>query len=661
MKPKYTHGPPKPTFDLPLDNSGVSLLPHAITLNGVTKTPTFRYEGQNASSTTWTATAGDDLTASGSPAGATTHVPFVDGTQAAQFDGVDDRYVAPSNSYGQPGTDDFVVEAIFRLNSSAGLRYILASRATGPWWAFRTSSSGTTINPYFYDGVGAVDTVSGTLTDGAWYHVLWVVDRNHASGSQLYVNGSASGFAQDTTGATGDLTPTASPVEISHNYGPYNAPIAYVAMWQGANWLNGQTDAADVAKERFALLTGLYPKKAAGTALPTTMSRASTAYMSIKDESTNVRRLFLVGKDWLRIERWPTDGGEVFTGYHADSIITNYILQSEDVSTTWTKLDVTDTFSLDAVQAPDEVKKGDGLIASTTNGPHGITQTTGMGLSSAYRSLITCWAKKGNQNFLYIDSTGVTNGYGYFDLLNGTLGTIGSGILYGRIEDWGNGWYRCQLAYPGSVDQHVVEIRSAPSDGTNTFAGDGATVNTYLWGIQVEAGSSRERSEVASTYVPTTTATVSSSPDFLVYKADDGNLGDTTVGSMSFDVVFPNIDSVDYTIPMILMKSGDYYQNSVSWIGNPPDDGDFIVYTGSALQASLQVNSNYSDGNIYRYTIAFRTDDFRAYRDGVLQAADTLGTLPTINELRVGKRLDNDYVLKYLMRNVKLFKIQVSK
>jgi hypothetical protein len=79
--------------------------------------------------------------------------------------------------------------------------------------------------------------------------------------------------------------------------------------------------------------------------------------------------------------------------------------------------------------------------------------------------------------------------------LTGTSGTGFSGTASGTIVDFGNGWYRFSLTFAtgtagGSANTNI-QIRN--DSGARSF---------YIWGAQVEAGS------YATSYIPTTSATV---------------------------------------------------------------------------------------------------------------------------------------------------------
>lgn len=111
---------------------------------------------------------------------------------------------------------------------------------------------------------------------------------------------------------------------------------------------------------------------------------------------------------------------------------------------------------------------------------------------------------------LNYDSSG--SGASWFNISNGTLGTIDSNHT-AKIEDYGNGWYRCQITFKTTTDVGGgVRIRLADTDGSTNVTLDG-TNGVYLFGLQCEAAFGGNK--YATSYVPTSGSTVSRNGDTL--------------------------------------------------------------------------------------------------------------------------------------------------
>lgn len=121
------------------------------------------------------------------------------------------------------------------------------------------------------------------------------------------------------------------------------------------------------------------------------------------------------------------------------------------------------------------------------------------------------WALLNIENF-----TTPASGGCYFDLSTGSVGTAGAGI-FGNIEDFGNGWYRCSVTFTTDATDTTGRIRIylADADGDAAVARDG-TSSILIYGAQFEQGST------PTSYIPTSGSTVTRSADSTTISA--GNM-----------------------------------------------------------------------------------------------------------------------------------------
>ena len=105
------------------------------------------------------------------------------------------------------------------------------------------------------------------------------------------------------------------------------------------------------------------------------------------------------------------------------------------------------------------------------------------------------YAKAGSLDWIRMGtSTGVISAY--FDVQNGVVGSSGSSVIEAKIESAGNGWYKCSIAFNGSISR--VEI--IPTEGNATF--NPASGSIYIQDAMLNQGL------VAYPYIETTTAPV---------------------------------------------------------------------------------------------------------------------------------------------------------
>ena len=89
-----------------------------------------------------------------------------------------------------------------------------------------------------------------------------------------------------------------------------------------------------------------------------------------------------------------------------------------------------------------------------------------------------------------------------FNINTGVVGSKDFFVTSHAIQSIGNGWYRCSITFSTPVKPEYIYLFLSNADTTNpSYTGTG-TGAMYVWGVQLEPG------EVATEYIPTTTAPV---------------------------------------------------------------------------------------------------------------------------------------------------------
>jgi hypothetical protein len=182
---------------------------------------------------------------------------------------------------------------------------------------------------------------------------------------------------------------------------------------------------------------------------------------------------------------------------------TNIALQSEQISTSpWTNNGGTTT--LDAITAPTGLTTADKFIEDASTGQHYIGQQI-TGLASTTYTM-SVFAKKAERDIIYIRCFNSAFGVTYCDVnFNLTTG-VATGAST-KIEAYPNGWYRCSVTFTTGADPIIqVRLNMTVNGNYNGIVGYGM----YMWGAQLEAGS------YLTSYIPTTTASVTRNADSFV-------------------------------------------------------------------------------------------------------------------------------------------------
>ncbi len=129
------------------------------------------------------------------------------------------------------------------------------------------------------------------------------------------------------------------------------------------------------------------------------------------------------------------------------------------------------------------------IVEDSANTTHYVQQF-GPTLSSGTTYTFSVYAKKGGRDWLHLllPSGVFTSGSAYFDLANGVLGSTSGGVT-ATISSVGNGWYRCSISKTATSSAGGnYAILMASANNTISYQGNG-TSGVYLWGAQLNSGS----------------------------------------------------------------------------------------------------------------------------------------------------------------------------
>ena len=157
--------------------------------------------------------------------------------------------------------------------------------------------------------------------------------------------------------------------------------------------------------------------------------------------------------------------------------------------------------------SPEGIQNGTKIYPTTTGSFRGLSKAFGSTLSNTSYAL-SVFAKAGEFEHLFFYNVGSPDGNNgvWFNLTTGNVGTNQSAWSSAKMEDFGNGWYRCSaiITVGGSSDNLYILL--ADSNGSVTATTNG-TDGLYLYGAQIEEGS------YATSYIPTYGTTVTRNAD----------------------------------------------------------------------------------------------------------------------------------------------------
>jgi hypothetical protein len=199
---------------------------------------------------------------------------------------------------------------------------------------------------------------------------------------------------------------------------------------------------------------------------------------------------------------------------------TNLVLRSEEFdSASWVKQssDITKNFAI----SPDGTMDADLCYPTSAGTFRGFRQASASSTGLRAKSI---FAKQSGKSKFYIrfdDASYVT-----FNLANGTI--LDNTTAYTpKIENYGNGWYRCTAV--NNVVTSTSSMYIGLIDTTYPSVTPNGTDGVIFWGAQDEAGIN------STSYIPTTSATVTRNIDTFSKTGISSLIGQTD-GTLYFDI-----------------------------------------------------------------------------------------------------------------------------
>lgn len=303
--------------------------------------------------------------------------------------------------------------------------------------------------------------------------------------------------------------------------------------------------------------------------------------------------------DRLDIPRLDYSGGATTPTLLLEGQRTNTILNSEDLSqnTILNNASVT----TDQTTSPSNIDNADKVTFGSGSGFF-YKQTT---ISAA--STFSVFLKYDDYQYFQLMGTGDVDHYANFDILNGVLGNVGSQAT-AKIEDYGNGWYRCSLSmYAGTFagGQRVYKTNSL----TASWAGGGGGAGSvFAWGMQLESGI------YETSYIPTLSTSVTRVADVC---EDAGN---STTFNDAEGVLFVEISALadDQTSRGITIDGSGSTENRVIIQYQPSFSNKIRALLKNNDNSSVELTYVLSDITDYaKIAFKYKSGDLSLWVNGV--------------------------------------------
>lgn len=221
--------------------------------------------------------------------------------------------------------------------------------------------------------------------------------------------------------------------------------------------------------------------------------------------------------------------------------------------------------------------------------------------------------------FLLRNNTTATNFDGCgFNLSTGSNTSPCTGWVIYALN---NGWYRLSYTRTTGISIGDTLVVYFGKTGQSTAAGESWAV----WGAQLEQGA------FATSYIPTTTTTVTRAADSLTFPTSAWY--NASEGAMALQGAVPNAGA---SVRRFATLSDGTINNTIQLANAASNTAAYMeVRDTLVIQASMTAGS-FTAGSYVKNALAYKANDFALTSNGSAITSDSSGSVPTINKLTLG-------------------------
>lgn len=357
-----------------------------------------------------------------------------------------------------------------------------------------------------------------------------------------------------------------------------------------------------------------------------TFTRASTAYGTrvVGGEMELVE--FAVNEP--RVGSFLDSTGSTQNGVLIEGSAENILTYTDDFSTlAWSRAAtlISSSSGVSAtVESPDPTKNAFELISNSTNSTHAVRPNNTFAITASTQYAISVYARAGDKSWMRINAE--------FDFTGGPranfnltgAGSVGStqNIDGATIRSLGGGWYRCTIidTSSASATQGRLQFFAGVGDDSLVFAGDGSTVDLYLFGPQAEVGGG------SSSYTPSTSAPTTRAADVGFHTLPSALSEPLTV---AVNVLRNGDDDSANRFALLLNDGGSNANRLVLFQNVGTGRMRWLVDSSETNNAAFLESASPIAGGVWTQLIGTtETNDHEAYIDGVSFGTDTTGIPP---------------------------------
>ena len=219
--------------------------------------------------------------------------------------------------------------------------------------------------------------------------------------------------------------------------------------------------------------------------------------------------------------------------------------------------------------------------------------------------------------------------------------TVGGNNLSGNLTATGE-WQRFEFTYTDGGGSSNGLLRDSSSNDADL----------YVWGAQLE------ESPIATSYIPTTTASVNRLKDDITQTGAQSLIGQTE-GTLYLEVDWRSTSGAN----QILLSVNDGTSSNRMLIYNSSGGTLTMRAQANGITVTEQGESSSAYSGIQKIAFAYKTDDFELYRNGSSISSDTSGSLAllaTMTDVDLGQSFTASIPANMHIRAVAIYPTRLS-
>lgn len=218
--------------------------------------------------------------------------------------------------------------------------------------------------------------------------------------------------------------------------------------------------------------------------------------------------------------------------------------------------------------------------------------------------------------FKYIDISEVSifnftqNGEAYFNIENGTVISNSGTITEPKIENYGNGWYRCSVKFTATADESI---------NYGFLLNNAIGKSVHIWGAQFEQG------DYPTSYIPTNGSIATRVAD-TASKTGLQNYINSSEGVLCFEVKVPS-----FTTNSSIALSDGTLNNYLRFFFRSNEYFGVVSASNSVSQINTTtIPTQYNKNQYYKVAISYKTNKWSLWVDGNKLLDETNSETPNV-------------------------------